>query len=103
MAALDRKRSRHERSLDPRKKQRKAANGLKEQKKVRHSVGLDALPWSEARLPDRLDDAEGFLGLEEVSDVEVVKDQQNGRLEYRVGEAFSTLVYLWASLTLSAL
>lgn len=84
MAALNRKRSGPEGSSDSRKKQKKDTNGLKEQKRGNHSVGLDALPWSDARLPDRLDDAEGFFGLEEVSDVEIVKDQKNGRLEYRV-------------------
>ncbi|KAL8932566.1 MAG: hypothetical protein Q9211_006243, partial [Gyalolechia sp. 1 TL-2023] len=84
MAALNRKRGQPEAPSNSRKKHRKEINGLKERKESKTSVGLDALPWSEARLPDRLDDAEGFFGLEEVSDVEVVKDQQLGRLEYRL-------------------
>lgn len=89
MAILGHKGNGPEASSNPRKKQKIEVNGLKERKKSKTSVGLDALPWSEARLPDRLDDAEGFFGLEEVSDVEVVKDQQLGRLEYRVGEPSS--------------
>lgn len=47
---------------------------------------LDELAWKPVALPDRLDDAEGFFGLEEIEDVEVVKDEKNGRIEYRVGK-----------------
>lgn len=50
------------------------------------TVSVSALPWTEVPLPDRLDDAEGFFGLEEISDVEIVKDAKLGRVEYRVGE-----------------
>jgi len=35
-------------------------------------VALDALPWNEVEMPELFDDAEGFFGLEEVEDVEVV-------------------------------
>lgn len=37
-------------------------------------VALDALPWGEVEMPEMFDDAEGFFGLEEVDDVEVVRD-----------------------------
>lgn len=37
-------------------------------------VPQDILPWSEVRIPERLDDAEGFLGLEEVDGVDVVRE-----------------------------
>jgi ATP-dependent RNA helicase DDX24/MAK5 len=37
-------------------------------------VALDALPWNEVEMPDMFEDAEGFFGLEEVDDVEVVRD-----------------------------
>ena len=47
----------------------------------------DSLPWNDVPLPDRLDDAEGFFGLEEVDDVEVVKDSISGRVGFRVGRA----------------
>lgn len=50
---------------------RKAKNGTK------RSVGLDALPWSKAKLPDMFNDAEGFYGLEEVDGVEVVRGNDN--------------------------
>ena len=53
---------------------------------------LDTLPWNEVDLPERLDDAEGFFGLEEVSDVEVLRHSQIGKIEYRVGKAFRDIV-----------
>lgn len=37
-------------------------------------VALDALPWGEVEMPEMFDDAEGFFGLEEVDDVEVIRD-----------------------------
>jgi len=52
-------------------------------------VRLDSLPWNEVPLPDRLEDAEGFFGLEEVENVEVAKDPSSGQVAYRVGEAHS--------------
>lgn len=37
-------------------------------------VALDALPWNEVAMPAMFEDAEGFYGLEEVEDVEVIKE-----------------------------
>lgn len=45
-------------------------------------VRLDDLAWSEVEMPDRLEDFEGFYGLEEIDDVDVVKDD-NGIISYR--------------------
>ena len=47
---------------------------------------LDELGWKTVALPDRLDDAEGFFGLEEIEGVEVTKNEESGRIGYRVGE-----------------
>ena len=47
------------------------------------AVGLDRLPWNQVPV-DRLEDAEGFFGLEELSDVEVVRDPTLGKVEYKV-------------------
>lgn len=52
------------------------------QKRAR--VGVDEIAWKEVTLPDRLDDYEGFFGLEEVENVEVVKDKDGSKLELRV-------------------
>jgi ATP-dependent RNA helicase DDX24/MAK5 len=45
-------------------------------------VRLDDLAWNDVEMPDRLDDFEGFYGLEEIDDVDVVKDD-NGIISYR--------------------
>ena len=50
-------------------------------------VALDQLAWKEVALPDRFDDAEGFFGLEEIDDVEIVRDESNRSVQYRVGKA----------------
>ena len=43
---------------------------------------LDWLQWKNISFPEQLEDAGGFLGLEEVSDVEVTKDKVSGRVSY---------------------
>lgn len=50
------------------------------------STSLETLPWTQVPIPDRFEDAEGLFGLEEIEDVEIVRDQKLGRLEYRVGK-----------------
>ena len=42
------------------------------------AVRGDALKWRQVSLPDRMEDAEGLYGLEEIEDVEVVRDEHNG-------------------------
>lgn len=41
---------------------------------LKEKVRLDDLNWKEVAMPDRLDDYEGFFGLEEIEDVDVVKE-----------------------------
>ena len=66
---------------------------LKKRKRVQHRapnavtvVTDEDLQWKEVAIPDRLEDAEGFLGLgiEEIEDVEVVKDQDSRGAKFRV-------------------
>ena len=74
---------------NPRKRQRVAQeDGVSRERAGLGHRSLDTLPWNEVALPDRLDDAEGFFGLEEVSDVEIVRDPEFGKVQYRVGKAF---------------
>lgn len=48
-----------------------------------HAVRLDELEWKEVSMPDRMDDYEGFFGLEEIDDVEVVKSADDGKVSFR--------------------
>ncbi|RPB24407.1 DEAD-domain-containing protein [Terfezia boudieri ATCC MYA-4762] len=57
-----------------RPKRIKKANGIKPKPKSGKIVRLDDLAWKEVSMPDRLDDVEGFFGLEEVVDVEVIRE-----------------------------
>jgi ATP-dependent RNA helicase DDX24/MAK5 len=65
------------------KKRRKAQNSPSAATTV---VSLDNLQWREVAVPDRLEDAEGFLGLgiEEIEDVEVIRDPKSSRVQFRV-------------------
>ncbi|GAB7349335.1 hypothetical protein MBLNU459_g8470t1 [Dothideomycetes sp. NU459] len=54
------------------------------------NVRLDDLEWKEVEMPDRLDDFEGFFGLEEIDDVDVIKD--SGTISYRaIGRGAKTV------------
>lgn len=59
------------------KKQKVRSQPRKPVKKARHTVGIDSLQWTTSKLPDMLNDAEGFYGLEEVDDVEIVRNADN--------------------------
>jgi ATP-dependent RNA helicase DDX24/MAK5 len=49
----------------------------------RRKVRPDELQWKEVTLPDRLDDFEGFFGLEEIDDVVVEKDGVTGNVSFQ--------------------
>jgi ATP-dependent RNA helicase DDX24/MAK5 len=85
---MDKKRRKQNHQDKPRKKLKlhKAANTPPVQapnfrKKRGELVRLDDLQWKEIPLPDKLDDFEGFYGLEEVDDIEVVRDD-DGRVTF---------------------
>lgn len=48
------------------------------------TVSANELAWREVSPPERLDNAEGFLGLEEIDDVEVVRDTTGNQPHFRV-------------------
>jgi ATP-dependent RNA helicase DDX24/MAK5 len=47
------------------------------------SLGVDDLNWKEVAMPDRMDDAEGFFGLEEIEGVDIIK-QGDGGVQFKV-------------------
>lgn len=46
-------------------------------------VVINELQWTPVSMPDRLDDVEGFYGLEEIEGVDIIRDDQ-GKVEYQV-------------------
>ncbi|KAJ9200327.1 hypothetical protein DTO166G4_3328 [Paecilomyces variotii] len=46
-------------------------------------VALDDLDWKAVALPDRLDDAEGFFGLEEIDGVDIVRPEGKGEIKFK--------------------
>ncbi|KAH6629122.1 P-loop containing nucleoside triphosphate hydrolase protein [Boeremia exigua] len=51
--------------------------------KQRRRVQLNDLGWKTVGMPDRLEDTEGFYGLEEIDDVEVLKDATTGNITFQ--------------------
>lgn len=47
-------------------------------------VGVDDLNWKEVALPDRMEDATGFFGLEEIDGVDVIRGQGGGEVQFKV-------------------
>ncbi|EWC46890.1 hypothetical protein DRE_03902 [Drechslerella stenobrocha 248] len=81
----------HPQASKARKRQKTGSSGTTKsvQKKTPRgawkSVSTDALKWRQVEMPDRLDDVEGFFGLEEIDDVQVVNN--NGLLEFKTATA----------------
>ncbi len=44
----------------------------------------NSLNWKAVPLPDHLDDAEGFFGLEEIDGVDVTRDEKSGEVQFMV-------------------
>ncbi|USW48143.1 Putative ATP-dependent RNA helicase DEAD-box, Helicase superfamily 1/2, ATP-binding protein [Septoria linicola] len=54
----------------------------KSETRDKRKVNLESVKWKAVSLPDRMEDYEGFFGLEELEDVEVVRDEANGKLSF---------------------
>jgi ATP-dependent RNA helicase DDX24/MAK5 len=53
----------------------------------RRRIKLDELTWNEVSMPDRLEDFEGFYGLEEIEDVHIVKDATSGQMTFETAKS----------------
>ncbi len=68
-------------SKAPKRHKNKASpNGLPP--KAKRKVRLDELGWKTVAVPDRLEDFEGFYGLEEIEDIAIVKDPGTGYISF---------------------
>jgi ATP-dependent RNA helicase DDX24/MAK5 len=52
----------------------------------KRKIRLDDLGWTQVSMPDRLEDFEGFYGLEEIEDVSIVKDPTTGHLSFETSK-----------------
>ncbi|KAI1776989.1 DEAD-domain-containing protein [Hypoxylon cercidicola] len=88
MNGLKKRKSSGQATNAPAKKRTKAHQStLRSTKKAaaRKPTSANSLRWQKAKLPDMFDDAEGFFGLEEVDDVEVIRNDDN-TIEFRAAE-----------------
>lgn len=68
--------ARKRQKLDP-----KVSESLR--KSAKGHTDVKSLRWKEVSLPDRMDDYEGFFGLEEIDDVEVIRDAGTGKVSFQ--------------------
>lgn len=66
------------------KKRRKAVKPSAEDDSWDGLVEIDDLNWKEVALPDRLEDAHGFFGLEEIDGVDIVRPEGSGEIRFKV-------------------
>jgi len=65
------------------RKRRKLEDGKVPRKTEATDISrADDLGWKDVSMPDRLDDYEGFFGLQEVGDVDVIKDASSGQVSF---------------------
>jgi hypothetical protein len=55
------------------------------------TLSASELAWTDITPTGRIDDAEGFLGLEEIADVEVIRDGDGSRTRFRVYPSLNLL------------
>jgi ATP-dependent RNA helicase DDX24/MAK5 len=90
MSRNGKKRAKPTKTVDPSRKRRKI--DVTPHKKLNEALSdvplatfsANDLAWREVTPPERLDDAEGFLGLEEIDDVEVVQNAEGKQIRFRV-------------------
>src|SRR5271170_1169236 len=84
MSRVQTKRARREDGIPARKKRKIEAKWRRRNAESSSAlVQSDKLKWREVVLPDRLEDAEGFFGLEEIEDVEIVRDEDRKEVLFR--------------------
>ncbi|KAB8076364.1 ATP-dependent RNA helicase mak5 [Aspergillus leporis] len=66
-----------------RKKSAKPSNATGEDSDWDGIVGVEDLNWTEVALPDRLGDAEGFFGLEEIDGVDIIRSGGSGEIKFK--------------------
>lgn len=82
------------RSLNPPKSAHKSHKRVKVSKPLKSTaaarqkrrVQLNDLGWKTVGMPDRLEDTEGFYGLEEIDDVDVVRDPTTGNISFQTSK-----------------
>lgn len=97
MPGINKKRQRESKApASKAKKRQKVEAPVKSTKKGKSSqavpegiVTVDDLDWKEVSLPDKLGDAEGFFGLEEIEGVDVLRPEGKGDIRFKVrGELY---------------
>ena len=68
------------------KKRKRTGNIHDAESSVDNIVRIDDLNWKKVTLPDRIDNVEGFYGLEEIEGVDVVRPEGGGEVQFKVSQ-----------------
>lgn len=80
---MGQKRGRDAKASTAQANKRKKATNIDGGSDDERSVGVEDLNWKEVAMPDRMEDAEGFFGLEEIEGVDIIKT--SGEVQFKVG------------------
>jgi ATP-dependent RNA helicase DDX24/MAK5 len=69
------------------KKRKRTGNVRNEESSWDRIVGIDDLNWKAVALPDRIENVEGAYGLEEIDDVDIVRPEGGGEVQFKVGQS----------------
>lgn len=56
-------------------------------------IDIEDLNWQSVELPDRLGDASGFFGLEEIEGVEIIRPKSTGQIKFKVGSELFEIMF----------
>lgn len=66
------------------KKRKRTGNARHAESPFDNIVRIDDLNWEKVTLPDRIDNVEGFYGLEEIEGVDIVRAEGGGEVQFKV-------------------
>lgn len=99
MSRTKRKTANPKNATDSSRKRRKLDLSLNKESKTKPSLNqlaatlsANELAWKEVTPPEWLDDAEGFFGLDEIDDIEVVHDAKGKQIIFRVRLSISCFI-----------
>ncbi|EEP76408.1 conserved hypothetical protein [Uncinocarpus reesii 1704] len=86
--AIKRSRNQQSRAVKANKRRKvdaPAPNGAEDS--TQDIVSVDQLDWKTVTLPDRIDDAEGFYGLEEIEGVDIIRPTGGGEIKFKASKS----------------
>lgn len=81
---MGQKRGRDSKALADESKKRKKGAKVAPASDDEGVLSMEDLNWKEVAMPDRMEDATGFFGLEEIDGVDVIRSNGHGQVRFKV-------------------